>query len=111
MLSNVRNPNEPGTILKERVRFFNADFELYHGGLTPRMQLKMWMFGRSLTHSWNFESKEALRTALSFQLTDHVLDLFYNVVKQIQMCLDEKICTARIYQILETHNIMVLPLH
>lgn len=111
MLSNVRNPNEPGTVLKERARFFNAEFELYHGGFTSRTQLKMWMFGRSLTHSWKFESKEALRAALSFQLTDHVFDLFYNVVQQIQVCLDENISTARIYQILETLNIMVLPLH
>jgi hypothetical protein len=111
MLSNVRNQNEPGTVLKERVRFFNAEFELYHGGFTPRIQLKMWMFGRSLTHSWKFDSKESLRNALTFQLTDHVLELLFKVIQQIHVCLVEKISTARIYQILETHNIMVLPLH
>jgi hypothetical protein len=111
MMTNARDPYEPGTILKERARFFNAEFDLYHGGPSPRMQLKMWMFGRSLTHSWKFESVDGLRAQLSFQLEQHVLELLFKVVQQIQICIDHKISIGRVYQILETLNIMVLPLH
>ncbi len=111
MLTNVRNPNEPGTVLKERVRFFNAEFELYHGGFTPRMQLKMWMFGRSLTHDWKIASVDALRPLLPFQLTDHVLELLFKVIQQIQECITQQISIGRVYQILDTHNVIALPLH
>ncbi len=109
-MTNMRNPNEPGVVLKERVRFFNAEFDLYHGGPSPRMQLKMWMFGRSLTNSWKFESVDALRAQLTFPLEQHVLELLFNVTKQIQVCIDNQISIGRVYQILETLNVMVLPL-
>jgi hypothetical protein len=109
-MPNTRDPSEPGTILKERIRFFNAEFELYHGGQSPRMQLKMWMFGRSVTHSWKFNSKDTLRANLPIQMTDHVFDLFQRVIEQIQVCVENNIAVGRIYTILDRHNIMFLPL-